>query len=161
MTLKEIRKILDNTKVYVNGKSKEIQEKLFSFGYKWIESNSTEVCNEGKPFLLIYKEGEFNYAQDMWFFVQNRFREKSSEEILSIEITEPSYRPFRDNKECWDEMQKHQPVGWLIEKVSQSQAIVQSMWDNAIYIRDIPRTYKEAMRMYTFADGAPFGVAED
>ena len=34
MTRKEIDKFLANTKVYVAGKSKEIQEKLFSLGYK-------------------------------------------------------------------------------------------------------------------------------
>lgn len=24
---------------------------------------------------------------------------------------EPKYRPFKDAKECWQEMQKHQPFG--------------------------------------------------
>lgn len=32
MTREEIKEFLDDTKVYVNGKGKEIQEKLFSFG---------------------------------------------------------------------------------------------------------------------------------
>ena len=35
MTKEEIKMLLNDTKVYVNGKSKEIQEKLFSFGYEW------------------------------------------------------------------------------------------------------------------------------
>lgn len=26
---------------------------------------------------------------------------------------EPRYRPFKDAEECWDEMQKHQPIGWI------------------------------------------------
>lgn len=25
----------------------------------------------------------------------------------------PKYRPFIDNKECWNEMLKHQPFGWV------------------------------------------------
>lgn len=25
----------------------------------------------------------------------------------------PKYRPFKDKEECWEEMQKHQPFGWL------------------------------------------------
>ena len=25
----------------------------------------------------------------------------------------PIYRPFNNTKECWNEMQKHQPVGWV------------------------------------------------
>ena len=24
----------------------------------------------------------------------------------------PKYRPFKDAEECWNEMLKHQPVGW-------------------------------------------------
>ena len=161
MTKEEIRNFLDNTKVYVNGKSKEIQEKLFSFGYKWYGNNPTKVYDVNKPFLFIQSDGGINYSSEMLTFKEDENREITAEEILSLEVTEPSYRPFRDNKECWDEMQKHQPIGWLIEKVGESQAIVQSMWDNAIYIRDIPRTYKEVMRMYTFADGTPFGIKEE
>lgn len=26
---------------------------------------------------------------------------------------EPAYRPFEDAEECWAEMQKHQPFGWI------------------------------------------------
>lgn len=26
---------------------------------------------------------------------------------------ESKYRPFIDNKECWNEMLKHQPFGWV------------------------------------------------
>ena len=112
------------------------------------------------PIIKAYSEGktiEYLLSEGKWVTINEDFLFDNSHERYRIK-QEPSYRPFRDNKECWDEMQKHQPVGWLIEKVSKSQAIVQSMWDNSIYIRDIPRPYKETMRMYTFADGAPFGI---
>ena len=26
---------------------------------------------------------------------------------------EPKYRPFKNAEECWEEMQKHQPFGWV------------------------------------------------
>ena len=29
---------------------------------------------------------------------------------------EPKYRPFKDAEECWNEMQKHQPFGWIKSK---------------------------------------------
>lgn len=29
---------------------------------------------------------------------------------------EPKYRPFANAEECWQEMQKHQPFGWLKDK---------------------------------------------
>ena len=54
MTRKEINEFLANTKVYVNGKSKEIQEKLFSLGYSWI-GGSANVLNTNRPFLYIFK----------------------------------------------------------------------------------------------------------
>lgn len=54
MTQEEIDEFLANTKVYVNGKSKDIQEKLFSLGYKWYNGD-IGVCHTEFPFLFIYK----------------------------------------------------------------------------------------------------------
>ena len=31
------------------------------------------------------------------------------------ENTESEYRPFENIKECWEEMLKHQPFGWIID----------------------------------------------
>lgn len=162
MTKEEIRKFLDNTKVYVNGKSKEIQEKLFSFGYSWGGSiNPTVVSDVNKPFLFIYKDGHFACTNDMCYFTEHKNREITADEILSIEITGPSYRPFRDNKECWDEMQKHQPVGWLIGKVSGLPTFIRFLLYNSLFIYDTKLTFEEAIGQYTFADGTPFGIKED
>lgn len=33
---------------------------------------------------------------------------------------EPKYRPFNDAEECWQEMQKHQPFGWVKYKEEKS-----------------------------------------
>lgn len=33
---------------------------------------------------------------------------------------EPKYRPFKDAEECWAEMQKHQPVGFMKLKDTES-----------------------------------------
>lgn len=93
MTQKEIEKFLAKTKVYVNGKSEEIQEKLFSFGYKWNNGN-TKVDSIESPFLFIHKDMSFTRSSDMKLFIEYPYREISADEILSIELTEPSYRPF-------------------------------------------------------------------
>lgn len=160
MTKEEIKEFLDDTKVYVNGKSREIQEKLFSFGYGWDCGNTTEVRNTDKTFLFIYKGGDITYASDMDYFTEHENRKITAEEILSLEITEPSYRPFKNQDECWNEMQKHQPFGWIIGKFSEPKTIVQTMFYNSIYISDKSYTYEKAMRMFTFADGTPFGILE-
>ena len=39
---------------------------------------------------------------------------------------EPKYRPFEDAEECWEEMQKHQPFGWIIEKSNHIRRIIES-----------------------------------
>ena len=132
MTLKEIRKILDNTKVYVNGKSRAIQEKLFSFGYGWGGRNHTEVSYVNEPFLFIYKQN-ITHSNDMHTFIECKHREISADEILSLEITEPSYRPFKSQEECWNEMQKHQPFGWIKSKYDRAFYLIGSVQ----YVRGI------------------------
>ena len=168
MTKEEIRKFLDNTKVYVNGKSKEIQEKLFSFGYVWYDDNHTEVCNEGKPFLFICKDGDITYSNDMCYFVNHKYREITAEETLALKITEPSYRPFRDNKECWQEMMKHQPFGWLKSIRKQEKVHIGRVFEVKDFAlitlsinEGINNNSSYFFNEYTFADGTPFGIKED
>lgn len=154
MTKEEIRKLLDNTKVYVNGKSKEIQEKLFSFGYKWMDGKSTEVHNTEKPFLFILDSGRIYYTNDMDFFIRHGNREITAKEILSLEITEPSYRPFKTKEECWNEMQKHQPFGWIHHKFYNCYAPIRVNIDNNT-------EFESFFNLYTFVDGTPFGILEN
>lgn len=73
---------------------------------------------------------------------------------------EPKYRPFANAKECWDEMQKHQPFGWVIN-ISNGRAYnLQSVLleDGVLYIRSSYVELGRAFIDYTFADGTPFGV---
>ena len=162
MTIEEIRKFLDNTKVYVNGKSNEIQEKLFSFGYKWNVTHSCIVCNTREPFLFINKNEGIQYENNMNFFNGHRYREITADEILSLEVTEPSYRPFKTKEECWQEMQKHRPFGWLINNMSGSY-VHPILYCSTLFMFDkgCTDTFDVAFKHYTFADGAPFGIKED
>lgn len=61
---------------------------------------------------------------------------------------EPKYRPFKDAKECWQEMQKHQPFGWV--KYADKYISISAVDSNNDYEIDFDD--------YTFADGTPFGV---
>ncbi len=71
----------------------------------------------------------------------------------------PKYRPFKDTKECWAEMQKHQPFGWVKDKDTQKFLVCKALGKLFfIGIEDKPYNYKEVLRDYTFADGTPFGV---
>ena len=72
---------------------------------------------------------------------------------------ETKYRPFKDAEECWAEMQKHQPFGWVKNKESQALFVCKAIGKFiAIGIEDTPYTYQHTFDTYTFADGTPFGV---
>lgn len=162
MTREEIRKFLDNTKVYVNGKSKEIQEKLFSFGYRWCGPINKKVSFLDRPFLFIHELYSLSYSSNMSCFKEHKYREITAEEILSLEITEPSYRPFKTKEECWQEIQKHQPFGWLINNLSGSY-VHPILYCSTLFMFDkgCTDTFDVAFNHYTFADGAPFGIKEE
>lgn len=70
------------------------------------------------------------------------------------------YRPFANAEECWNEMQKHQPFGWVKDNETQSFFVCKAFGNLlfSIGIEDKPYNYKEVLRDYTFADGTPFGI---
>ena len=76
---------------------------------------------------------------------------------------ESNYRPFRDSEECWQEMQKHRPFGWIKNKNNGHYAMITKVnadFDKKhIAISGINIwTLSETMCDYTFADGEPFGI---
>ena len=89
---------------------------------------------------------------------------------------EPNYRPFKNAEECWQEMLKHQPFGWVKEKGDKpSYELLACVSENdeapisfAVYgsvgmgIIDRPSIeFNEMFNAFTFADSAPFGVKEE
>lgn len=73
---------------------------------------------------------------------------------------EPKYHPFKGAEECWCEMQKHQPFGWLKTiGVRTHFAECKSIGELVmIGLENTPHIYEYAFHTYTFADGTPFGV---
>lgn len=107
MKKEEAIKRLSNTKVYVDGKSKEIQEKLFEIGFSW-ETFKKEVVHECMPFLYIHSDLHLLIGNSMESFKNNKFVEIRADAILSITIDKEShFKPFdkvlvRDNSiEKW------------------------------------------------------------
>lgn len=76
---------------------------------------------------------------------------------------EPKYRPFKDAKECWQEMQKHQPFGWVKSKEDGSRSqITLIIKETDIFINCIGGfTLDDIMKRFTFADGTVFGILEE
>lgn len=73
---------------------------------------------------------------------------------------EPTYRPFANAKECWQEMQKHQPFGFVKFKDTESRyyMIIGISRGVGVGINDSLFSYDRVFDNYTFADGLPFGV---
>ena len=69
---------------------------------------------------------------------------------------EPKYRPFKDAEECWKEMQKHQPFGWV--KINSDDFNIITALNTCVCLNDISISYIDAFDNYTFTDGTPFGV---
>lgn len=83
---------------------------------------------------------------------------------------EQKYRPFKTKEECWNEMLKHQPCGWLKSKKNgRFRCIGEVSWSDefeTVYIalstsESLSRSADSVFEEYTFADGAPFGVMEE
>ena len=112
-----------------------------------------EVLNayaEGKP-IEVLLDGEWGEVD----LNEYSFDERESYRIKK----EPTYRPFKNAKEFLDEMQKHQPVGWLVSYKAFS--IITAFNNEVIEFGNSKYKFEEILiNGITFADGKPFGIKE-
>ena len=83
---------------------------------------------------------------------------------------EPRYRPFKTREECWNEMQNHQPFGWLKSKMNGRFSCIGEVYGSdefeTVYIalstsESLSRSSDSMFEQYTFYDGTPFGIKEE
>ena len=93
---------------------------------------------------------------------------------------ESRYRPFKTQEECWKEMLKHHPFGWIYSKNVSCYYCIISVDEGKIELSPemqphsettIKEYYMENSYVgfvtaledyeYTFADGTPFGIKEE
>ena len=83
---------------------------------------------------------------------------------------EPKYIPFKTKEECWNEMMKHQPFGWLKSKKNgRFSCIGEVYWSDEFETVCIALSTSESLSRsansmfdeYTFADCTPFGTKEE
>lgn len=131
-------------------------------------------AKEFYPILQAYAEGKIietrrkptadnnGVTKDGWFEFNDWAEMKELEYWVNVDYRikpEPKYRPFKDAEECWQEMLKHQPFGWVKDKDTQKFLVCKALGKLFfIGIEDKPYNYKEVLRDYTFADGTPFGM---
>lgn len=84
---------------------------------------------------------------------------------------EPKYRPFKDADECWQEMLKHEPFGWVViieNNLSikyNIQALIQDgVKSTAVLTDDVMSEkfpFEGVLQKFTFVDGTPFGIKKE
>lgn len=104
---------------------------------------------------------------DGWFEFNDWTEMKELEYCVNVDYRikpESKYRPFKDRQECWQEMQKHQPFGWIAD--IDSCRYILAVGEGSVVFKsfnssDFCKSFDEVMDTYTFADGTPFGVKID
>lgn len=133
MTQEEAKKAAEVMLAYAEGKKIESKRRIFS------DDSWCEIMG-GEP---VFNWQNCNYR------------------IKPEPKSEPTYRPFKDKEECWNEMLKHQPFGWVKDKDNKAYIDIEMIGGDSddCGINDIeyPRIFNE----FNFADGTPFGIKEE
>lgn len=75
--------------------------------------------------------------------------------------SEPKYRPFKNKEECWQEILKHHPIGWVKDIPNNNFYSITEVTDNACIFTDGFRLlFNDGYKYLTFIDGTPFGIKE-
>ena len=111
------------------------------------------------PIIQAFAEGKEIECrvEDKWYKLLEICNETNPQDYR----IKPEYRPFKDAEECFEEMKKHQPFGWIKDKLHQYfnmisiciNAATAFQYDEVEYY-----DYQKLINEYTFADGTPFGV---
>ena len=117
------------------------------------------------PIIQAYAEGKeieiFDCTKKMWeTAILPHF---DCDSIFYRIKPETTYRPFKDAEECWKEMLKHKPFGWLKSKEATEDVYftitgLTNDTHGAMLNSSGGWSFSGLFDYYTFADGTPFGV---
>lgn len=113
---------------------------------------------EGKTIQSTWSDGIWNDINNEDF--DNLLRLIKFGQVLRIK-SEPKYRPFKDAKECWNEMQKHQPFGWVKHKADNLYSFICKVDEYSCHFAiNEYWAFDTIFKNDTFIDGTPFGIKE-
>ena len=122
-----------------------------------------EEARKAAEVMLAYADGkkiEF-LSDDGWTFAPNPSFSWNDEAVFYRIKPETKYRPFKDAEECWQEMQKHQPFGWIKDKEDGHYTLITCVDYEVCLNAHNDWDMSGTMDNFTFADGQPFGVKEE
>ena len=113
------------------------------------------------PVVKAYAEGKqigFKDDEGVWLSIkQPDFDSRFDDYRIK---KEPAYRPFKDAKECWEEMKRHEPFGWFKLPNGYLYSILH-LTEGGIALDDMFYCYSSAFKEFVFTDGTPFGAKEE
>lgn len=116
------------------------------------------------PIIQAYAEGKAIQINQPFFGWEDSYELSFNGDPSIYRIKpEPKYRPFASAEECWAEIQKHQPVGFMKFKNRESgyYMLTSIARGVGVGINDSLFSYDRVFEDYTFADGLPFGVKDE
>ena len=117
---------------------------------------------EGKTIQVLSCKGEWiDIKTDKLDYLKNYYKYR-------IKL-EPKYRPFKSREECWNEMLKHQPFSFVVNKDSVDYFSICRVFKDEkgiSRITFISNPYSGwdmeiVFDRFNFADGTPFGIKEE
>ena len=131
--------------------TREQAKQLLPIIQAYAEGKTIEFLTDGTWVAMIYTTPKFDCEP-------SKYRIKP----------EPKYIHFRTQEECWNEMLKHQPFGWLKSKKTGSVGLIGTLYtkDEVLMIIWATKEYNsyssfDVFNDYVFADGTPFGIKEE
>ena len=136
--------------------------------YKTYRSREKVIQHLDQPFLYI-SSSRIGFGTSKEVFNKSNYREISINDILDINVDE-KYRPFINSKECWEEMRKHEPFGWVLIGNDEYRQIDKVIKKGLLFRYDKPvrywdeiegyfiKSFEEACDTLRFADGIIVGI---
>ena len=130
-------------------------------------------AKEFYPILQAYAEGKVIESRTKPSFIEGTDVPNDWTEMKEIEFwnnteyrikPEQKFRPFKNAEECWKEMEKHKPFGWVKDKKDGHHALITAVDDDTCGMSlngNAAWSLSGIMDLFTFADGVPFGVKEE
>ena len=127
-------------------------------------------AKEFYPILQAFAEGRVIECRTKPSFIEGSDVPNDWTEMKEIEFwnnteyrikPEIKYRPFANAEECWAEMSKHSPFGWVKDKQDGHRALITAVDDDTCGMSlngNASWSLSAIMDLFTFVDGTPFCV---
>lgn len=126
-----------------------------------------QQAKELLPIIQAYAEGktiQVKASDNLWYeYNGNNNKLKFDSDPQNYRIKpEPKYRPFKNMEECWEEMLKHKPFGWVkFPTTNIFYSVLKVTNINCVFVDGTKLSFFDLYKYTAFADGTPFGIKDE